>query len=47
MALLASQPSPDEATIRGAMSGNLCRCGTYPRILAAIRSVASSAGTAG
>lgn len=47
VALLASQPSPDEATIRGAMSGNLCRCGTYPRILAAIRSVASSAGTAG
>ncbi|MCB9592006.1 MAG: (2Fe-2S)-binding protein [Sandaracinaceae bacterium] len=39
-ALLARDPHPDEATLRGAMAGNLCRCGTYPRILAAIRSVA-------
>ena len=28
---------PDEETIRKGMSGNLCRCGTYPRIVAAIR----------
>lgn len=41
VALLAETPLPDESQIRRAMSGNLCRCGTYPRILAAIRSVAS------
>lgn len=35
--LLASNPKPsDEEIIRG-MNGNVCRCGTYPRILAAIR----------
>lgn len=40
VALLAENPSPDESEIRRAMSGNLCRCGTYPRIVEAIRSVA-------
>lgn len=40
VALLEETPVPDESQIRRAMSGNLCRCGTYPRILAAIRSVA-------
>ena len=40
VALLEETPLPDESQIRRAMSGNLCRCGTYPRILAAIRSVA-------
>ena len=40
VALLADTPAPDESQIRRAMSGNLCRCGTYPRIAAAIRSVA-------
>lgn len=39
-ALLAHDPAPDDAAIRAAMSGNLCRCGTYPRIVAAIRSLA-------
>ena len=39
VALLAESPVPDESQIRRAMSGNLCRCGTYPRIAAAIRSV--------
>ena len=39
VALLAESPVPDESEIRRAMSGNLCRCGTYPRIAAAIRSV--------
>lgn len=39
-ALLASDPSPSDDDIRAAMSGNLCRCGTYPKILRAIRSVA-------
>lgn len=50
-ALLASNPAPSDAEITSAMSGNLCRCGTYPRIRAAIRSVAAaadaSAGEAG
>jgi xanthine dehydrogenase YagT iron-sulfur-binding subunit len=37
VALLATTPVPDESQIRRAMSGNLCRCGTYPRIEEAIR----------
>ena len=39
VALLLEVPAPDESQIRRAMSGNLCRCGTYPRIAAAIHSV--------
>lgn len=35
-ALLARQPAPNDADIDEAMSGNVCRCGTYPRIRAAI-----------
>jgi isoquinoline 1-oxidoreductase alpha subunit len=35
-ALLQTNPSPTDAEIDDAMSGNLCRCGTYPRIRAAI-----------
>lgn len=35
-ALLASNPNPGDAEIEAAMSGNLCRCGTYPRIRRAI-----------
>ena len=38
--LLARTPAPSDDDIRVAMSGNLCRCGTYPKILAAIRAVA-------
>lgn len=40
VALLNQEKSPDDARIREFMAGNLCRCGTYPRIHAAIRSVA-------
>ena len=40
-ALLAENPSPSDAEIDDAMSGNLCRCGTYPRIRAAIHDAAS------
>ena len=40
-ALLAENPSPSDAEINDAMSGNLCRCGTYPRIRAAIHDAAS------
>ena len=36
-ALLAGNPDPDDAAIDEAMGGNLCRCGTYPRIRAAIK----------
>ena len=39
-ALLAENPSPDDDAIAAAMAGNLCRCGTYPRIRAAIKQVA-------
>lgn len=35
-ALLAGKPRPTDADIDSAMSGNLCRCGTYPRIREAI-----------
>jgi isoquinoline 1-oxidoreductase alpha subunit len=35
-ALLASTPKPTDAQIDAAMNGNICRCGTYPRIRAAI-----------
>lgn len=41
-ALLQSNPHPSEDEIEGAMQGNLCRCGTYNRIKAAILSVATA-----
>ena len=43
-ALLADNPNPSDADIDKAMSGNICRCGCYPRIKQAIKSVAQ-AGT--
>ena len=45
-ALLARNPDPDAAAIAAAMSGNLCRCGTYPKIVAAIGSAAEAMRTA-
>jgi isoquinoline 1-oxidoreductase subunit alpha len=39
-ALLATQPKPTDADIDAAMAGNLCRCGTYQRIRAAIHRAA-------
>ncbi len=39
-ALLARNPNPADADIDAAMSGNICRCGTYPRIRAAIHQAA-------
>jgi isoquinoline 1-oxidoreductase alpha subunit len=39
-ALLSEIPNPTDAEIDTAMSGNLCRCGTYPRIRAAIHDAA-------
>jgi isoquinoline 1-oxidoreductase alpha subunit len=41
-ALLAQNPSPGDADIDAAMSGNICRCGTYVRIRQAIKAAASS-----
>jgi len=38
--LLAQTPAPTDAEIDEAMSGNLCRCGTYPRIRAAVHDAA-------
>ncbi len=38
--LLANNPDPSDDEIDSAMSGNLCRCGTYPRIRAAVRTAA-------
>jgi isoquinoline 1-oxidoreductase subunit alpha len=43
-ALLAKTPNPADADIDAAMAGNICRCGTYVRIRAAIKEAASSAG---
>jgi aerobic-type carbon monoxide dehydrogenase small subunit (CoxS/CutS family) len=40
-ALLAANPQPSEEEIKQRMNGNVCRCGTYPRIVAAIRRAAS------
>jgi isoquinoline 1-oxidoreductase alpha subunit len=39
-ALLASNPAPSDADIEAAMSGNICRCGTYNQIRAAIKDAA-------
>lgn len=38
--LLATTPAPTDAEIDEALSGNLCRCGTYPRIRAAVHNAA-------
>jgi isoquinoline 1-oxidoreductase subunit alpha len=40
-ALLAATPSPEDSDIDAAMSGNICRCGTYVRIRAAIKHAAT------
>jgi isoquinoline 1-oxidoreductase alpha subunit len=40
-ALLAANPSPTDADIDAAMSGNICRCATYARIRAAIKQAAA------
>jgi isoquinoline 1-oxidoreductase alpha subunit len=39
-ALLTAKPKPTDADIDSAMAGNICRCGTYPRIRAAIHKAA-------
>ena len=44
VALLKEKPQPTDTDIDQAMSGNLCRCGTYPRIRAAIHTAAGTKG---
>ena len=46
-ALLASSPHPTDSAIDAAMSGNICRCGTYVRIREAIKQAAQSTGQGG
>ncbi len=43
VALLQTKKNPSDAEIVHAMNGNICRCGTYPRIVAAVRQAAQSA----
>jgi isoquinoline 1-oxidoreductase alpha subunit len=45
-ALLSENPHPSDAQITAAMDGNLCRCGTYNRIRAAIRKASEQLGDA-
>jgi isoquinoline 1-oxidoreductase subunit alpha len=40
-ALLSEIPEPTDQQINDAMAGNLCRCGTYPRILAAVKTASA------
>jgi isoquinoline 1-oxidoreductase alpha subunit len=42
VALLDGNPNPSETDIEQGMAGNICRCGTYPRIKAAIQSAAQA-----
>ena len=46
VALLAANPSPSDEDIDTAMSGNICRCGTYPRIRRGIKRAALAMNTA-
>lgn len=46
-ALLAAKPNPTDADIDAAMSGNLCRCGTYTRIRQAIHAAANATNAKG
>ena len=41
-ALLRKNPSPSESEIKQALNGNICRCGTYLRIKAAVKTAAKS-----
>jgi isoquinoline 1-oxidoreductase alpha subunit len=45
-ALLATNPHPTDADVDAAMTGNICRCGTYQRIREAIHQAAAGAGSA-
>ncbi len=47
VALLSRNPRPDDRQIRAALTGNICRCGTYVRILRAAKSAAEKLGQQG
>lgn len=47
VALLARDPSPTDNDIRQALEGHLCRCGTYPRIVEAVRAAAAAIANEG
>jgi|SRR5579884_1284506 len=46
VALLAGNPRPTEEDVKRGMSGNLCRCGAYPKIVRAVLAAARPAGAA-
>ena len=45
VSLLSRNPNPSESEIVHGMQGNICRCGTYPRIVAAVRMAAAQRGS--
>jgi aerobic-type carbon monoxide dehydrogenase small subunit (CoxS/CutS family) len=45
--LLKKKPDPTEPEIRSALQGNVCRCGTYPRIVQAVRMAAKATNAGG
>ena len=47
LSLLNRKPNPTDDDIQQAMQGNVCRCGTYPRIVAAVREASSKMGRTG
>ena len=47
VALLSRNPRPDDRQIRAALTGNICRCGTYVRILQAAKAAAEKLGQQG
>ena len=46
VALLRRNPNPSEADIVSGMNGHICRCGTYPRVVRAVRAAAGKGGRA-
>jgi aerobic-type carbon monoxide dehydrogenase small subunit (CoxS/CutS family) len=46
VSLLRRNPNPTDAEIASGMTGHICRCGTYPRVVAAIRAAAKKGGRA-
>ena len=46
VSLLKRTPHPTEAEISSGMNGHICRCGTYPRVVSAIRAAAEKGGRA-
>jgi aerobic-type carbon monoxide dehydrogenase small subunit (CoxS/CutS family) len=47
VALLRTNPAPSEAAIKQALEGNVCRCGAYNRIIAAVRKASNAVAAEG